>query len=149
LSFDKGSVWYNDNFWVGFTAGGTITKGNVVVLGSGGTVTAAAGVSRAAIGVALASASSGGTVPVALRGIVWVTAGGAVSKGAFVTSGAGGKVLAFADFDAPTGGASQYYTTTIEGGFQTEFNKIGTVIGIALDAASDDGDKIRILLTRF
>jgi hypothetical protein len=141
LSFDKGSVWYNDNFWVGFTAGGAITKGNVVVLGSGGTVTAAAGVNRAAIGVALASASSGGTVPVALRGIVWVTAGGAISKGAFVTSAAGGKVAAFADFSAPASYA--------QASMQTELNKIGTVIGIALDAASDDGDKIRILLTKF
>jgi len=32
---------------------------------------------------------------------------------------------------------------------QAEFNKIGTVLGIALDAASEDGDKIRVLLHTF
>jgi predicted RecA/RadA family phage recombinase len=149
MSFDKGSIWFADNYWVGFTAGADITKGQVVVLGSDGTVSPSAGVSRLAIGVALASASSGSTVPVALRGIVWVTAGGAISKGSFVTSGAGGKVVAFADFDAPTGGEEQYYTTTIESGFQAQFNKIGTVLGVALDDANADGDAIRILLVKF
>jgi len=140
-TFDKGSIWYTDNYWVGYTAGGAITKGNVVYLDSNGNVQATAGVNRAAIGVALASASSGGTVPVALRGIVWATASGAISKGTFVTSGASGKVSAFAGFTAPSSYA--------QASMQTELDKIGTVIGIALDSASADGDVIRILLLKF
>jgi predicted RecA/RadA family phage recombinase len=149
MSFDKGTVWVQDTYWIPMTAGANITKGQVVVLGSNGKVSPSAGANRNAIGVALTDIANGSMGPIAVRGIVWVTAGGAVSQGAFVTSGAGGKVVAFADFDAPSGGESQYYTTAIEGGFQTQFNKIGTVIGVALDGASADGDKIRIMLLRF
>jgi hypothetical protein len=101
-------------------------------------VSPAAGVDSKAIGVALADAASGALVPIALRGIVWVTASGAISQGAFVTSAANGQVAAFVAFDAPA--------TYAEADMQTQLNKIGTVIGVALDAASAAGDKIRMLL---
>ena len=141
MSFDKGSIWFADNYWVGFTAGGAIKKGNVVALDSNGNAIASAGINKAAIGVALADASSGATVPVALRGIVWAVASGAISKGAFVTSAASGKIAAFAAFSAPA--------TYAQTDMQTQLDKIGTVMGIALDAASADGDVIRILLIKF
>lgn len=143
MSFDAGTPWVVDNYWVPFTvaSGQSVTKGQVVVLNTNGTIQPSEGVSRLAIGVALKNGNAGEAIPVALRGIVRVTAGGAISLGSFVTSGAGGKVLAFADFDAPA--------TYGEAAMQAELNKIGAVIGVALDAASADGDKIRIMLIRF
>ena len=143
MSFDIGSIWYADNYWVGFKIGGTnttVTKGMVVQLNSDGTVTPTSGASRYAIGVALASGTTGMTIPVALRGIVWVTANGTITAGSFVISDANGGVKAFADFSAP----ASYDQTSM----QTQFNKIGTVLGIALDSATAGG-QLRILLTDF
>lgn len=70
------------------------------------------------------AAASGGTIPVVVLGTAIVTASTAISKLAYVTATTNGKAV----------------TTTSSG---------DTVRGIALQAASADGDLIEILLTYF
>jgi predicted RecA/RadA family phage recombinase len=142
MSFDMGSTWYADNYWVGFkvATNTTINKGMVVELNSDGTVSPTSGASRNAIGVALANGTGGMTIPIALRGIVWVTANGMISQGSFVVADLNGGVKAFADFSAP----ATYDQTSV----QSQLNKVGTVIGVALDSATA-GEQLRILLMKF
>lgn len=145
MSFDKGGVWVNDNMWLSFQVGGSsaISKGQVVYLDTDGKVQATTGANRKAIGVALKSGAVGEYIPVAVRGVVWVTVGGtseAIDEGDFLVSASAGKVVELTDFSAP----SSYSQAAM----QTELNKIGTVIGIALDAGTT-GDTIRMLLIKF
>jgi hypothetical protein len=135
-----GTAWVSDNLWLSFTASATsaISKGQVLAIGNDGTVAPAGAGSRYVVGVALNNATAGGLVTVAVRGVVWVTAGGAITAGTYVKSAAGGKVVAWADYDF----ASTYSDTDAE----AQAQKTQQILGIALDSASADGDKIRILL---
>lgn len=130
--------------------GATVTAGQVVYISAAGFIpkvkpTAAA--SKAVIGVALTGGTAGKKITVICRGLVRVTASGGISMGARIVSDASGKVQAVAALDAPSGGSSQYYTSTIESGFQTELDKIEQWIGRALTAATNDGDVIYALLS--
>ena len=71
-------------------AGGTITAGKLVVIGTTGTVTQATTSSTGALvcGVAAASAVSGGVVPVVTYGLVDVTAQGSITAGDLVSRSA-------------------------------------------------------------
>ena len=74
-----------------FTAGGTVTLGAIVKLGSDDdSVIVAAAATDLLIGVALNAAASGEDVIVAMSGIADVKAGGTITRGAVVTAGAAG-----------------------------------------------------------
>ena len=74
-----------------FAAGGTITKGAIVMFGSDDdTVVVATGATDRPIGVALAAAASGERVDIQVAGVAEVKLGGTVARGGDVTSGAAG-----------------------------------------------------------
>jgi len=120
------ALMYPEGRIINFTAGEAISAKNVVYISSAGTVKKAGADSTKVVGVALMDASSGDPVPVATHGVVKVVASGAISVGAKVAADNGGKVKAWS---ASSAGDS------------------AKIIGIALEAASDDGDEIMILLT--
>lgn len=85
-------------------------------------VTAAGAVATAAgnaIGVASTDAAIGDLCPVDVLGTAVVTAGAAIAKGAHVEVGAAGKAVTLA---------------------------AGKAVGVALEAAAADGDRIEVLL---
>lgn len=106
-----------------YTAGGTITGGQVVVLSAANTVIASAGVSIAAVGVAGQDAASGAAVTVwPFAGVTHeVVASAAIAAGAVVTSAAAGQVV---------GAAAQTGTE---------------LIGVAATAAGAGGVKIEMV----
>ena len=107
---------------VTFTAGAAVTKGQLVKVTGSMTVGPAAATTDAVIGVAVGSASSGSKVPVIMGcPIVYVTAGGAVSAGAVVTSDASARAVA----------------STTAG---------DRILGIALESASATGDVILVAI---
>jgi hypothetical protein len=132
--------------------GATVTMGQAVYISAAGSGAIAAkvkptdGARKDVIGVALTGGSAGTKISVVCRGFVRVVASAAITMGSRIISAASGKVAPAAALDAPTGGASQYYTTTIESGFQAELDKIEQWIGRALTAATNDGDVINALL---
>lgn len=95
-------------------AGADITKGQVLYVSDDMTVSPTTGVSAAVIGIAMMDAKTGEPIAVECEGLMKLTAGGAITAGAKVSSAAGGKVA--------TG---------------TE-----NTIGIALSDATADGDVI-------
>lgn len=105
---------------VTFAAGGAITGGQVVEVGSADrTVVAAGAASAKAIGTAAHDAGSGDKVVVHLAGPVdTAKAAAAISRGAKVEAGAAGTI--------------QTATT-------------GYVLGIALNAATDEGDIVEFV----
>jgi hypothetical protein len=111
-----------------YTAGGSITKGQVVAFSGSMTVVAASAATDQTAGVALRSASSGQTLPVLVKGVVKVTAGGAITVGNVVTGSTGGKVAAVGGTWAATMG--------------------GAMLGQALNAASADGDLILVRVNK-
>lgn len=98
-------------------ASGAITKGQVVYVSGDLTVSATAGASAAVLGVAMFDAADGEPVAVECEGLFSLTAGGAISAGAQVESAAGGKVA-------------------------TKGSTVTKIIGIALNAATSDGDEV-------
>lgn len=112
---------YVDSNTKAFVAAGTIAQYSRVVLGSGGTITAAVLADRE-IGIAMDRAVSGDPVSVKLRsgaGTCKAIAAAAITRGASVFSAAAGKV-----------------SVSATGAFN---------LGIALEAATADGDIIEIL----
>jgi hypothetical protein len=107
---------------VTFTAGAAVTKGQLVKVTGSMTVGPAAATTDAVIGVAVGSASAGSKVSVIMGcPIVYVTAGGAVSAGAVVTSDASARAVA----------------STTAG---------DRILGIALESASATGDVILVAI---
>ena len=109
-----------------FKAEAAITKGQVVKLdthtdGELGSVSPA-GDGDKPIGVALKDAAAGDYVPVLVRGIVKVTAAGAIPLGSKVRTAAGGKVQAVDDQAVDEGGTATYtiyYTSLVGRALQT------------------------------
>ena len=67
-----------------------------------------------------------------------VSGSGAAAQGnKIMLSATAGEVTKFAAGDAPAGGASTYYTTTIEDGVQTALNANAGAIGHAVTASLD------------
>jgi hypothetical protein len=107
-----------------------------------------AGAGAAALGVLDAETDSGEMAPVVASGIANVIAGGAISVGEAVVSGATGKALAATALSAtpPAGQVAVLSTgaqaaTTIAGSVTPE-----VILGYALDEATQDGDIIRVEL---
>ena len=98
-------------------AGANITKGQVVYVSGDMTVSPTTAASKAVIGVAMFDAKSGDPIAVECEGLMKLTASAAITAGSQVESAAGGKV-------ATVGGT------------------VTKVIGIALSAASRDGDDV-------
>lgn len=63
-----------------------------------------------------------------------------------IISATAGEVTVFVKGDAPTGGVSTYYTTTIETNVQAALDKNAGVIGTAAEDAASDATTIKILL---
>lgn len=104
-----------------FTAAGTIAQYARVLVGSGGTITAAV-LADQEIGIAMERAASGDVIPVKLRnsaGTHKAIAAAAITRGAAVYSAAAGKV-----------------SVSATGAYQ---------LGKALEAATADGDIIEIM----
>jgi hypothetical protein len=106
-----------------FTAGGTITGGQVVVISAANTVVAGSAASNVVAGVAAFDASSGQKVTVwPLPGATHeVTASAAVAVGDMLVASSAGKV-------APIGAGT-----------------FGQLIGVAVTAAAGDGIKLEML----
>jgi hypothetical protein len=123
MSFEAriaGNIFCLPGDLVAFTAGADITKGQLVKVSGAMTVSPATGATDAVIGVAVTSAKEGGKVTVAMGcPVVYVTAGGAVTVGDVVCSNKEGKAV----------------TTTTAG---------DRALGIALEAAEEDGDVILV-----
>ncbi|MEM0022888.1 MAG: DUF2190 family protein [Archaeoglobaceae archaeon] len=117
---------YESGKFIKATASAAVTAGNVVELTGAETVapTSSTG-STAVIGVAVNNAAQGGLVTVVTKGVVEVTAAGAISVGALVQSAANGRVASL--------------TLSAVG-------DVAKIVGKALTAASAAGDKIKILL---
>lgn len=115
---------YVDGKITDFEAAAAISEGQVVELAGDRRVQPTAGASGKVVGVALTSGDAGRKVAVVHRGIVEVTASGAIAAGDRVKAASDGKV---AKFDAST-------------------DDVTTIVGIALKAAAD-GEKVEILLT--
>jgi hypothetical protein len=111
---------YNDSGTRTFTTAGAITRFSRVVLGSGGTITAADATSGD-VGVAYAAAASGDEVTVILKsksGTSKHIASAAIAAGVTLQAAAAGKIVTHSS---------------------------GTLIGIAMEAAAADGDIIEVL----
>ena len=98
-------------------AGANLQKGQVVYISADMTVSPTTASSAAVLGVAMFDAKAGEPVAVECEGLMKLTASAAITAGSQVESAAGGKVAA--------AGSS-----------------VTKVIGIALNAASADGDPV-------
>lgn len=107
-----------------YKASAAITAGQVVAVTGDGTVGPAGATSSAWVGVAAFDAAVGDNVTFYSGGVQRPTASGAVSVGAAVATAAGGKVATSA---TPT--SAQF-------------------VGVALTAATDDGDVIDVAFAR-
>lgn len=116
----------NDLLTKAFIAGAAIVKNTIVKFDAAeDTVIAAAAATDQLLGVALHAAAAGERVDVQLLGIAEIKAGGAITRGDFVTS------------DAAAEGVALSAAATIKSG-----------IGMALATAAD-GDIIPVLLSQF
>lgn len=123
-----------------------IERGEVIYNDGNGFLAAAAGIANAKLYVALEehdySEESTHTIDAALLGCVEVqkVTGTAIKEGQKVMVGAtAGEVNLFVKGDAPAGGASTYYTATIEAGVQTALDtNLGILGTCSADAASGD-----------
>jgi hypothetical protein len=117
---------------VPFTAGGTITGGDVVVLSaaggtqSNGTVVSASAASNAVVGVAAFDAASGARVTVHRGGVQEVISAAAITAPAPVKSAATGRVTPYTDGTDPA----------------------GQLIGLALTSATGAAIAVRVMFFR-
>lgn len=132
-------IWEKDGMYISFAAGADITLGTVVrldVTTDGQVLVGTAAEAVNAIGVAIAGyrtsrtatdnvVASGNNVTVATRGVVNVTASGAITAGDYVAAGAAGAVASH---------------TVAAAGY-------GEVLGIALSTAAD-AETVKIKLLR-
>jgi len=117
------SVEWIEGRKISLEASEDLTKGQVVKVSGGKAAVAGAG--DVPIGVVVATVSQSKQATILVSGVAKVTAGGAITAGTAVKATTNGKVVAV-DW----------------GGGDTA----DLVLGIALTAASGDGDKILILL---
>jgi hypothetical protein len=120
---------------VDFEAEADITKGYPVYLTADMKVSPSPGGDNA-IGIATKTVVAGEMCPVCVKGIVKVTAAGAITRGAAVCSAAGGKVTQLVDQAVDEGGTATY---TIY---------YARKLGIALQGPTADGDLFWILVEK-
>lgn len=106
---------------VGATA---VVGGNLVMLSAANTVVPTTGATAAWLGVATTDAPIGGKVGVISGGVQELVASAAIAVGAMVIAAAAGKIA--------TVGAGTF----------------GQDVGVAMTAATNDGDKIRVKMAR-
>lgn len=114
-----------------FEAEAPITKGSPVYLTADMKVSPSPGGDNA-IGIALNSPATGEQCSVCVKGVVKVTAGGAIARGAAVCSAANGKVTQLVDQPVDEAGSATY---TIY---------YARKLGIAYQTTSADGDTFLI-----
>jgi len=90
----------SDGTVLSFEAAAAITKGKAVYLSADMKVTQCSAATQYAIGIALKTVALGEFCPVCVRGVVKVTAGGAVSRGAQVQTDASANLITLADGSA-------------------------------------------------
>ena len=117
------SVEWIEGRKISLEASEDLTKGQVVKVSGGKAAVAGAG--DVPIGVVVATVSQNKQATILVSGVAKVTAGGAITAGAAVKATTNGKVVA----------------VDWAGGDTADL-----VLGIALTAASGDGDKILVLL---
>jgi len=133
-------------FIMDFKAQASITKGQAVKMsthtaGEVGSVTVA-GAGDTAVGIALKTVSAGEYVTVLLKGVVKVTASGAVTIGTDVKSGANGVVVAAVKTVTIPTGATAVTSTSAQPSMTVE---AGIAFGVALQTFAD-GDTGLILV---
>jgi len=131
----------------------TIAKGDLVIDDGAGLVPATAALAVAGK-VMMALEASVAAVPATIECVVVgyveakkVSGSGAARKGdKLMISATAGAVTKFVAGDAPTGGVSTYYTTTIEAGVQTALDTNAGVVGTAMATTLDAGTTQKMLL---
>jgi len=118
----------SDGIVLSFEASSAITKGDLVYLSANMKVTKCSAATQFAIGVALNTVAAGEFCSVCVRGVVKVTAGGAIDRGKAVQTDANAKVIVLAD------GSGTYTAGDIP-------DRIARAVGIALEtfASGDTG----------
>lgn len=144
MSFEGTSPLISDRYLITaeVDSGASVVIGQVVYISSAGVIPKVKptdGARKDVIGVALTGGSAGKRITVVCRGLVRVTASGAISAGSRISSASNGKVAAVAALDAPE--------TYAEADMQAELNKVEQWIGRALTGASSDGDAIYALIS--
>lgn len=140
---DPGEDVYGNAITATFTAGGAINAGDLVTVGANDMEVVQAGADGIVVGVAMKAAASGDAVPVLLRGVTKVQAGGAITRGSKIKAGANGKVVtAVTTVTIPAGGTA----VTSDVAQPTMTVEAGIACGVALESASADGDYILALI---
>jgi len=109
----------SDGTVLSFEAASTITKGDLVYLSADMTVSKCSAATQHALGVALSTVSTGEYCSVCTRGVIKVTAGGAIDRGKAVQTDADANVIVLAD------GSGSYDASDIP-------DRISRTIGVAL-----------------
>jgi hypothetical protein len=97
---DVGEVIEPGAVILSFEAASAITKGKAVYLSADMKVSQCTLATQYAIGIATKTVAVGEFCPVCVRGVVKVTAGGAINRGAAVQTDASGNVIVLADGSA-------------------------------------------------
>jgi hypothetical protein len=118
----------SDGIVLSFEAASAITKGNLVYLSADMKVSKCSATTQYAVGVALNTVATGEFCSVCVRGVVKVTAGGAIDRGEAVQTDADAEVIVLAD------GSASYSAGDIP-------DRISRAVGIALQtfASGDTG----------
>ena len=118
----------SDGTVLSFEAASNITKGNLVHLSADMTVSKCSAATQHALGVALSTVQTGEYCSVCTRGVVKVTAGGAIDRGKAVQTDADANIIVLAD------GSASYDATEIP-------DRIARAVGVALQtfASGDTG----------
>lgn len=118
----------SDGIVLSFEAASAITKGDLVYLSADMKVTKCSAATQFTIGVALNTVAAGEFCSVCLRGVVKVTAGGAIDRGKAVQTDANARIIVLAD------GSASYTAGDIP-------DRISRAVGIALQtfASGDTG----------
>jgi len=118
----------SDGIVLTFEAASAITKGDLVYLSANMKVSKCSAATQYALGVALNTVAAGEFCSICVRGVVKVTAGGAVDRGKAVQTDANAKVIVLAD------GSGTYTAGDIP-------DRIARAVGIALQtfASGDTG----------
>jgi len=90
----------SDGVVVSFEAAGAITKGKAVYLSADMKVSQCTAATQYAVGIALKTVAQGEFCPICVRGVIKVTAGGAISRGVQVQTDASANIIALADGSA-------------------------------------------------
>jgi len=114
----------SDGVVLSLEAAGIITKGKTVYLSADMKVSQCSAATQYAIGIALKTVAVGEFCPVCVRGVVKVTAGGAINRGAQVQTDASGNVVVLAD------GSATYTPGELP-------DRVARALGVALQTFAD------------